>query len=53
MEVAKSRTCDLDGDGILVLGGIVVYDGILMVLNGILVADGTVVLNGNWGGILV
>ena len=53
MEVAKSRTCDLDGDGILVLGGIVAYDGILLVLNGILVVDGTVVLNGNWGGILV
>ena len=53
MEVAKSRTCDWDGDGILVLGGIVAYDGILLVLNGILVADGTVVLNGNWGGILV
>ena len=53
MEVAKSRTCDWDADDILVLGGIVVYDGILLVLNGILVADGTVVLNGNWGGILV
>ena len=53
MEVAKSRTCDWDADDILVLGGIVVYDGILLALSGIWVADGTVVLNGNWGGILV
>ena len=59
--VVKWRTCDdgLDGCDMLVQDGTVVSygnlvskDGIL-VLNGIVAQIGTLVLNGNWNGILV